>query len=175
MGNPNLPQNPTLLAPTQPINGTSEVETITFGGTITGGSFVLRYGNQNTGPIAWSSTNATLINNIQTALQSLGSVRSGGVLVAAGGGLVAGIGPVTVTFQNQLGVLAMSPITVASNGLTGTSPTVVVSVTTPGVTADGRQSKQGQLCVAADTGVLWVNRSAMTQPTPNWVRESTLP
>ena len=174
MGNPNLPQNPSLLSPTAPINGTSEVETITFGGTITGGSFVLRYGNQNTGPIPWSSVNATLINSIQTALLSLGSIKSGGVVVTAGT-LTAGIGTVLVTFQNQLAVLTMNPITVVTNGLTGTSPTVAVTVTTLGVTADGRQSRQGQLCVAADTGVVWVNRSAMTQPTPNWVRESTLP
>ena len=173
MGNPNLPQNPTYLSPTLPVNGTTEVEQIMIGGTPTGGSFVLRYNNQNTGPITWVNNNTTLINAVQTALRSLPSIGNTGVTITAGGGLVNGVGPLIATFGGPLAKLAMSPISVVSNGLTGTSPTVGVSVTTPGVTADGRQSRQGQLCVAADTGKLYVNTG--TSPNPVWVREATIP
>jgi len=47
------------------------VDTITFGGTILGGSFTLTYNGVTTLPITWSANAATLVSNIQTALNRI--------------------------------------------------------------------------------------------------------
>jgi len=52
---------------------TDALETITFGGTITGGTFTLTVNGSTTAPIAWNATAATLAANIQAALNALAS------------------------------------------------------------------------------------------------------
>jgi hypothetical protein len=69
------------------------VSTLTFGGTVTGGTFRLMYvspagRSQQTAEIAWSATPATLRTNIQAALDSL---------FGAGQVTVTGSGPFTLT------------------------------------------------------------------------------
>lgn len=151
---------------TAPVNGTNEVQTLTFSGTITGGSFILRFNNNTTGPIPWSSTNATLIASIQSALNGLASLGSGGTVVAVGT-MTLGIGTATVTFSGtKVAKLDVAQMT-RTNGLTGASADVVVSTTTPGVTADGRLSGKGSLCVAQDTGHIYVNTG--TAPNVTWI------
>jgi len=60
------------VATTTPGNSTTKaVQTITFTGTITGGTFTLTFGGVTTAPITWSSTAATLASNIQTALDAI--------------------------------------------------------------------------------------------------------
>jgi hypothetical protein len=163
-GNPNPPANRVFLTSTAPVNGTNEVQTLTFSGTITGGTFVLKFNNRPTGPIPWNSTNATLVSNIQGALNALASLGSGGTVVAVGT-MTSGIGTITVTFSGSLVAhLDVAQMT-ATSSLTGSGAALAVSTTTPGVTADGRNSAKGTLCVAQDTGYLYVNTGSSSSPT----------
>jgi hypothetical protein len=54
-----------------PTAGTNEVQTLTIGGTPTGGTFKLTYDGFTTTAITWSATNATLLANINAALDHL--------------------------------------------------------------------------------------------------------
>ncbi len=105
---------------------TNAVHTLTFGGTVSGGSFTLTYitayGPKATSAIAYNATAATLVANIQAALDAL---------LGAGNTVVAGTGPFTITYQNDLGALPLA-IPTATNNLTGTSPTITPSSTTTG-------------------------------------------
>jgi hypothetical protein len=155
-----------FMTATTPVNGTDEVQTITIGGTPTAGSFTLTYAGRTTGAIAWSSTNATLVSNIDTALEALTTIGTGGVTTAVGT-MTAGIGTITVTFVGNNAKLDV-PVMTGVNSMTGTSPTLAVATTTPGVTADGRsQAKRGTMIVTL-TGVAYINTSA-TLLNPTWV------
>lgn len=119
------------------------VHTLTYGGTVSGGTFTLRYanglGNITTAAIAYSGTAATQRANIQAALDAA---------LGAGNTLVAGSGPYTVTYQGEL---ANRPISLptATNNLTGTSPTITPTSTTTGATGSSYQaySSGAGLCV----------------------------
>jgi hypothetical protein len=150
---------------TAPSAGTDEVQTITVGGTPTGGTFRLRFRGEDTADIAWSATNATLVANIDAALGALGSVGGADNVTVAAGTLTAGIGTITVTFVAALGKKAVPTIQVASNDLTGTSPTVAVAETTPGVTATARGVPKGATYIAEDTGVHYSNTGTTSAPT----------
>ena len=84
--------------------GTNEVQTLTFGGTPTGGTFTLTFDGYTTAPISWSSTNATLVANIDAALEALPNIGAGGVTVAVGT-MTNGIGTITVTFGGILAIM----------------------------------------------------------------------
>ena len=47
---------------------------LTFGGTVTGGTFTLTFNGQTTGAIQWSATAATLQANILTSLEALPNI-----------------------------------------------------------------------------------------------------
>lgn len=147
-----------------PSAGTSEVQTATFGGTPTGGTFVLGFKGQRTAAISWSATNNTLVANIDAALEALSTIGVGNVTTAVGT-MTAGIGTITVTFAGTLAKKAVNPITVVTNSLTGTTPTLVVTETTPGVDATGRGASKGQLLVDTATGALYVNTGTASAPT----------
>lgn len=150
---------------TAPGAGTDEVQTLTIGGTPTGGTFTLRFRGEDTDPIAWSATNATLVANIDAALGALGSIGGAGNVTTAVGVMTAGIGTITITFTAALGKMAVPTIQVVSNDLTGTSPTVAVAETTPGVTATARGVPRGAEYIAEDTGVHYSNTGTTTAPT----------
>lgn len=145
-----------------PVAGTSEVQTLTFGGTPTGGTFTLSFEGLTTSAISWSSTNSTLVSNIDTALEALGSIGTGGVTTAVGT-MTAGIGTITVTFAGNL-ALKPVPLMTASSSLTGTSPTLAVSETTPGVSPTGRGAAVGALLVR-DNGAVYSNTGTALAPT----------
>jgi hypothetical protein len=152
-----------------PTNGTSEIETLTIGGTPTGGTFKLAFEGFTTASITWSATNATLLANINTALQALPSF-GGATITATAGTLTAGIGTVTLTFSGNRGKQAISnKISVAENSLTGTSPTLATSVTTPGVSATKRGSAAGTLLVETVTPKLYKNTGTGIAPT--WTQQ----
>lgn len=109
-----------------------EVQTLTFGGTITGGTFTLTFDGYTTAAISWSSTNATLVSNIDTALGALTSIGGAGNVTTAVGSMTAGIGTITVTFVGTLAATDVPLMTKDSTGLTGTLPTLAVSLTTDG-------------------------------------------
>jgi hypothetical protein len=139
-----------------PIAGTSAVQTVTLGGTPTGGSFQLTFSGQTTAAIAWTATDATLAANIAAALNALTNVGPSGVAGAVGTGS-SGIGTYTVTFQNQNAELTVPTMLVAANHLLGTSPTVAVAVTTTGVSSTIRGALPGTVVYDYTVPKGWVN------------------
>jgi hypothetical protein len=144
--------------------GTSEVQTLTIGGTPTGGTFKLAFDGQTTTPIIWTDVDNTLIAAIDAALEALTNIGASGVVVADGT-LTSGIGTVTITFGGNLAKLAVNTITVADNSLTGTAPTLAVAETTPGVTASFRGAKIGALVTDTTNGKLYINTGTALAPT----------
>lgn len=138
-----------------PSAGTSEVQTITFGGTPTGGTFTLTFEGFTTAAISWSATNSTLVANIDAALEALPNIGTGGVTTAVGT-MTAGIGTITVTFAGNLAKKAVGLMTAASS-LTGTSPTLAVAETTPGVNPTFPGAGVGQLVVDETNAKLYIN------------------
>lgn len=153
-----------------PNQGTDEVQTLTIGGTPTGGTFKLAFDGYVTAPITWSSTNNTLRDNVDAALEALPNIGSGGVTVAVGT-MTNGIGTLTITFAGNLVNLAVPTITVADNSLTGTAPTLAVAETTPGVTATARGAKKGAVLTDITNGILYINTGTALDPT--WTKVGT--
>jgi hypothetical protein len=147
-----------------PSAGTDEVQTITIGGTPTGGSFKLKFKSFTTAAISWSATNNTLVANIDAALEALPNIGTGGTTTAVGT-MTAGVGTITVTFAGALGKKAVPTMSVASNDLTGTAPTVAIAETTPGVDASGRGAAKGALLTDTTNGIVYVNTGTATAPT----------
>jgi len=150
--------------------GTSEIQTLEFGGIPTGGSFKLTYDGYTTTAITWVANNDNaLIAAIDAALEALPNIGASGVVVADGT-LTNGIGTVTITFGGNLAKLAVNLI-VATSSLTGTLPTAVVTETTPGVTADFRGASKGATVQDTTNGVLYINTG--TALVPIWTKVGT--
>ena len=147
-----------------PSAGTNEVQTLTIGGTPTGGTFKLAFEGYTTAAITWSATNATLLANINAALDALPTVGAGGLLATAGT-VVAGIGTIILTAGANLARKAIATTTVADNSMTGTAPTAAVAETTPGVDATARGAGPGALLVDTTNSKLYVNTNTALAPT----------
>jgi hypothetical protein len=148
-----------------PVAGTDAVQTITFGGTPTGGTFTLTKGAFTTAPITWSATNNTLRDNVDAALEALPNVGTGNVTTAVGT-MTAGIGTLTCTFTGPHGKTPVVVMTADASLLTGTNPTVTVATTTPGVLATARGAGIGALLQESDNGAAFSNTG--TQQAPTW-------
>jgi hypothetical protein len=154
-----------------PTAGTNEVQTLTIGGTPSGGTFKLNYDGQITGAITWSATNATLLANINAALDALPNLGTSYV-VATAGTLTAGIGTVLLTFSGgSVARRAVNTMTVANNSLTGTSPTLAIAETTPGVNASGLGAPTGGKLIDATNGIDYTNTG--TALAPVWTKTGT--
>jgi hypothetical protein len=155
-----------------PGGGTDEVQTITIGGTPTGGSFKLGFDGEVTAAIPWNATNATLIAAVDSALEALSGIGTGGVVVAAGT-LTAGIGTMTVTFSGgAVTKKAVSTLTVVNNSMTGTGPpTIAVAETTPGVDAAFRGVGKGTIVSDNTNALLYQNTG--TAQAPIWTKVGT--
>lgn len=147
-----------------PSAGTNEVQTLTIGGTPTGGTFKIAFDGHTTGAIAWSATNGTLLANIQAALDALPNVGTNG-LVATAGTLTAGIGTILLTAGANLAKLVIPTATVAANNMTGTAPTASIAETTPGVTATARAAALGALLIDTTNKKLYINTGTALNPT----------
>lgn len=147
-----------------PTAGTDEVQTLTIGGTPDGGTFKLRYRGRTTAAIEWTATDNDLIAAVDAALEALDVIGTGGI-TAADGTLTSGIGTITLTFAGVNAKKAVPLITVAENALTGTSPTVAVAETTPGVDASHRGAIKGALLVDTTNGKAYVNTGTARVPT----------
>lgn len=104
------------------------VQTITVAGTPTGGQFTLTFKGETTIPMLYNVAAATM----QTNLQALGTIGSGGVTVSGTPGT-----SYVITFAGAL-VSSKQPdmvvqITTALTG--GTTPTITLATTTPGSAA----------------------------------------
>lgn len=143
-----------------PVDGVAEVQTLTIGGTPTGGTFKLRR-SLTTAAIGWSATNATLVAAIDAALEALAAIGVGGVVTAVGT-MTAGIGTITLAFA------AGGPqvlLAIADNSLTGTSPTLAIAVTTPGVAGTGGgQAGIGSRYTDIAAGNLYLNGGTKVRP-----------
>lgn len=144
--------------------GTNEVQTLTIGGTPTGGTYKLALDGVPTGAVTWSATNATLLSNLNTALDAVFGTAS---IVATAGTLTAGIGTVLLTFSgNEYARRAVNTMTVYDNSLTGTTPTLAIAETTPGVNATGLGTPKGGTVLDTTNGKAYINTG--TDTTPSW-------
>jgi hypothetical protein len=145
-----------------PVAGTNEVQTLTIGGTPTGGTFTLALGAQKTGAISWNATNNTLISNMNTALDAVFGTAS---IVAAVGTMTAGIGTATLTFSGNEYAKRAWDLMTATNSLTGTTPTLAIAETTPGVNAAPYQVPKGGLVSDVTNALLYINTGTAYSPT----------
>jgi hypothetical protein len=154
-----------------PTNGTSEVQTLTIGSGATGGTFRLSFEGAKTPNIEWSSTNTTLISNIQTALRALPTIGEAGVTVSEAT-MTSGIGTATIAFGGNRSRLAVETIGVLENKLEG-SASLAVSKSTPGVDASKRGAARGAQLINRATGISYRNEGLPLEP--NWKQLATEP
>lgn len=153
-----------------PSAGTSEVQTLTFAGTwLSGDTFRLSFMGQVTAAISWSATDATLVSNIDTALEALATIGTGGV-ATADSTLSTGLGDATVTFGGPLAKLAVDLIVI--DDVTSDAGTLAVAETTPGVTATGRGSAAGTRYTRTSNGATYINDGTAYAPT--WTLEGSV-
>ena len=150
-----------------PSDGTTEVQTLTIDAS--GGTFKLTFDGWETAAIAWSSTNNTLRDNVDAALEALPNIGSGGVTVAVGT-MTSGVGTLTITFAGNHVKKAQNLITVSSNSLTGTA-TCSIAETTAGVTATHRGAPTGAVATDTTNGILYINTGTAVAPT--WTKVGT--
>lgn len=142
------------------VAGTDSIHTLTIGGTPTGGHILLRH-YAKSALVAWSATNATLLANLNTALDA---IFPGEAVVAAAGSLTAGIGTITITHSGaNWGLRPVNGFSVV-NYLTGTAPTLALAKTTPGVLPTGYGRGLGSLLTDSDNGLLYINEGTAAAP-----------
>lgn len=159
-----------LLNAGAPVTGTDEVQTLTLGGTPTGGTFALAYEGLSTSAITWVNVNATLLASINGVLNALPNLATSAV-VATAGTLAAGIGTILLTFSGApVAKKAVSTMTISDNSLTGTTPTLAIVETTPGVTVTGRGAPKGAILI--DTANAMPYQNVGTAQAPSWTARS---
>jgi Bacterial Ig domain len=109
-----------------PRDNTGALQTITFGGTVTGGDFTLAFNGATTSPITFSTSASALQTNIQGALNSLSTIGAGNSAVHANND-----SSVTVTFTGSLGGAQTVPTMTAASSLSGIIPSITVSAVAP--------------------------------------------
>ena len=115
----------------------NEVQTITASGTPSGGTWTISFNGATTSALAHTANAAT----VQTALQLLPTVGSGGITVAGG---ALGTAAFTLTFAGGLAGANQPAVTVDTSSLSGASVTVTVTTTTEG-SAGASEVQQFQL------------------------------
>jgi hypothetical protein len=149
-----------------PVNGTNEVDTITIQSSTTALIFTLTVtGGRTTAPITWSATDATLIANIDAAVEALSAVGVGGVTTAAGTG-TSGVGTYTLTFTGKNAAQNFPALTLTEVSRTG-GTAATISTTTAGVAGTFVNAKTGDLLEDTTNGDLYQNIST-TALAPNW-------
>lgn len=157
--------SPPILYNGTPTAGTTGLYILTFGGTPSGGTFTLTFDGYTTSAISWSSTNNTLVSNIDTAFEALPSVGTGNATTAVST-MTSGIGTITITLAGNLLSKTVTAPTVSSS-LTGSSPTLTVTQAIAGLDATARGIPTGGSILDTATGNIWVNTS--TTLTPTWI------
>lgn len=160
---------PTYAAPGAPVDGTDEVQRLTIGGTPEAGSkFRLTYDGWTTEPIAWSATDATLVANVQAALDAIAPLDDGEVTVAEVS-LTSGVGTISITFDGPNLSKRNVPLAVASEFLksdgTASTGTAAVTLTTAGVDATFRDAGTGAKYLDSTAGIEYVNTGSAGAPT----------
>jgi hypothetical protein len=104
-----------------------EVQTLSFTGVPTGGTFKLEFDGEETADITYAAglTAAT----VETALETLSNIDADEATVAGSNG-----GPFTITFSGQWADVDVPELVVTDEALTGgTTPHAVITESTPGV------------------------------------------
>jgi phage tail sheath gpL-like len=153
-----------------PSGGTSEIDTLTIQTSTTSGTFTIAVaGQRTTAPITWSATNATLVANVDAALEATPTIGVGGVTTAVGT-MTAGIGTITITMAGKNAKRNMPALSIGTNSLVGgAAPTL--TTTTEGVDATFRDAATGTLLVDTSTPDLYINDST-TAGSPTWTKVS---
>lgn len=117
------------------LTAANDVQTITFTGTPTGGTFRLSFNGQVTSAITYSVTDATVAANVLAALEALSNIGEDNVTVSfASSGTVG-----TITFVGDLGASFQPDLVFYTNDLTGGSdPAATFAHTTPGRALGGQ-------------------------------------
>lgn len=159
-----------------PSNGTSEIDTLTIASGTAAGTFTIAVaGSRTSAAITWSATNATLVANVDAALESLPTIGTGGVTTAVGS-MTAGIGTITITFTGKNAKRDMPALSIGTNSLIASTPTPnpsapTVTTTTAGVEATFRTAEPGTLLVDTVTPDLYIN-DGTTVGNPTWTKVS---
>lgn len=153
-----------------PSGGTSEIDTLTIQSSTSGGTFTITVaGGRTTSAISWSATNATLVANVDAALEALNVIGASGVTTAVGT-MTAGIGTITITMTGKNAKRDFPALSIGTNSLTGgAAPTL--TTTTAGVDATYRDAPTGTLLVDLVTPDLYINDS-VTAGSPTWTKVS---
>jgi hypothetical protein len=152
-----------------PGNGTSEIDTLTIAASTSGGTFTITIANGRTSAaISWSATNATLVANVDAALEAMTEIGTGGVTTAVGT-MTAGIGTITITFAGKNARMDFPDLTITSSLTGGAAGTL--TTTTAGVAATYRDAPTGTLLVDTVTPDLYINDS-VTANAPTWTKVS---
>jgi hypothetical protein len=159
-------ETPLLNAGT-PVNGTDEVQLLTY--TLTGagsavataGTFKIVFDGYRTTDLAFNASAAT----VQAALRLLPSIGASGCTVA----LTAGPPRLyQITFGGgNMAKLAVPAVTIEANTLTDAAliaVDVIVTTTTPGVTATGRGSPPGKMLYDTTNAVAYFNSGTALAP-----------
>jgi hypothetical protein len=149
-----------------PINGTSEIDTLTIQSGTSAGTFTISVANSHpTDPITWSATDATLIARIQAALVAHPVIGASGATVTAGTGS-SGIGTYLITLGGKNAASDFPLLGIGTNALTGgTAPTL--TTTTAGVAGTFTNAAVGTVLEDTTNGELYQNIST-TAGSPNW-------
>lgn len=149
-----------------PSAGTNEVQTATLGGTGAGSTFKLKLDGQTTAAIAWSATNATLLSNINAALDATFGASQ---IVASDSTLASGLGDLLLTFSGS-NVSRSAQGTMTAEIVTG-SLTVSIAETTPGVNATARGALPGATLIDTTNSIHYTNTGTASAPT--WTKTGT--
>lgn len=142
-----------------PTAGVSAVQTITPSAAPVAGTWRIVFEGATTAELDFNATAA----EVEAALEALSTIGAGNVAVAKA------LGVYTVTFQGDLGALAVGALAIDANTLedVGGDPVdMVVAEATPGVTATGRGALHGALLIDTTNGDLYVNNG--TPLAPSW-------
>lgn len=106
--------------------GVNEVQIVTPGGTISGGTWTLTPKGVATSALAYNASIAT----IQAAVDACSDLSVGDVVVS---GSPIDVGVLTLTYGGALAYTNVAQCAASAVGLTGVAPTLTPSTTTPGV------------------------------------------
>lgn len=100
-------------------SGSNEIQVVTIGGTVTGGTFTLTYAGQTTGNIAYNASAAT----VDAALEALSNIGAGDVTTTGSDG-----GPWTVEFTGALAATDVVPLIGDDTLLTATNEEQIITL-----------------------------------------------
>ncbi|PKN98000.1 MAG: hypothetical protein CVU42_13840 [Chloroflexi bacterium HGW-Chloroflexi-4] len=144
-----------------PVNGTDEVQTITPSAVPASGTFMLQFEGFKTASLAYNVSAAAM----QTALNAISSIGTGGVAVSLDGGT----GVYTITFSgSNLAKRAQSMISVVNNTVLDSGEaavTLTVAEGTAGVSGTALGAGAGALLIDTTNKTLYQNTGTAAAPT----------